>query len=62
MTERNACGYRSETVAAEYETDQALRDADAGTDDPYFQAAWRAESELRADDWAWLSEQREGTT
>lgn len=50
MTERNACGYRPETVAAEYETDQAL--AELGIDHPYTMVAWAAESSLRAEDWA----------
>jgi hypothetical protein len=47
----NACGFSSETIAAEYETDAAL--AEAGGDlaamaDPYFLAAFAAEDEQRA--------------
>ena len=46
----NACGFSSETIAAEYETDAALAEA-GGTqqamDDPYFLAALAAEDEQR---------------
>ncbi|MFD9721068.1 hypothetical protein [Streptomyces sp. NPDC059076] len=47
----NDCGYSSETIAAEYETDAALREADNDMADPYFTAAWAAEQEQRALDW-----------
>ncbi|MFP3986926.1 hypothetical protein U9R90_05365 [Streptomyces sp. E11-3] len=47
----NACGFSSETIAAEYETDQALREADNDMADPYFTAAWKAEAAHRALDW-----------
>lgn len=49
MTTRllNACGFSSETIAAEYETDQALREADYDMNDPYFLAALAAEEEQR---------------
>lgn len=43
----NACGFSSETIAAEYETDQALREAANDMTDPYFTAAWKAECEQR---------------
>ena len=48
--ELNACGFSTETIAAEYETDAAL--AEAGGDlaamaDPYFLAAFAAEDEQR---------------
>ena len=45
--ELNACGFSSETIAAEYETDQALREAGLDMGDPYFNAAWAAEQEQR---------------
>jgi hypothetical protein len=43
----NDCGFPSETIAAEYETDQALREAGDNMTDPYFAAAWAAECEQR---------------
>lgn len=45
--ELNACGFSSETIAAEYETDAALADAGNNPADPYFLAALRAEDEHR---------------
>jgi hypothetical protein len=45
--ELNAAGYSLETIAAEYETDAALAEGALDMDDPYFRAAWRAESVLR---------------
>ena len=50
--ELNACGFSSETIAAEYETDAALVEAGMDMSDPYFVAALRAEDEQRALDWA----------
>lgn len=48
MTRRlNACGYSVETIAAEYETDAALQEAELDPSDPYFLAAWAAEEEQR---------------
>lgn len=47
----NACGFSSETIAAEYETDAALAEAGQDIEDPYFCAAWRAEQEHRMADW-----------
>lgn len=52
MRELNACGFSSETIAAEYETDAALADAGMDMTDPYFLAAFRAEDKQRALDWA----------
>ncbi|WP_228994372.1 hypothetical protein [Streptomyces sp. DH8] len=49
--ELNACGFSPETIAAEYETDQALREAHNDLDNPYFKAAWAAEREHRQADW-----------
>lgn len=49
--ELNACGFSSETIAAEYETDAALAEAGMDMADPYFMAAFRAEDEQRALDW-----------
>ncbi|MFT9821190.1 hypothetical protein [Lysinibacillus sp. NPDC056185] len=43
----NDCGFSINTIAAEYETDQALRDAGNDMADPYFIAAWTAEQEQR---------------
>lgn len=43
----NACGFSSETISAEYETDQALREAGMDMADPYFLAAFAAENEQR---------------
>jgi hypothetical protein len=50
--ELNACGFSSETIAAEYETDAALAEAGQDMADPYFVAAFKAEDEQRALDWA----------
>lgn len=47
--ELNACGFSSETIAAECETDAALADA-GGVFDPYVLAAWKAEEAHRAAD------------
>lgn len=47
----NSCGFSSETIAAEYETDAALAEAGFDGDDPYFNAAWAAEQEQRQLDW-----------
>ncbi|WP_069743056.1 hypothetical protein [Streptomyces sp. EN23] len=47
----NACGFSSETIAAEYETDAALQEAGLDMNDPYFNAAWVAEQEQRQADW-----------
>lgn len=55
---RNACGFRSETVAAEYETDAALAEWPFSTFPPadhYFWAAWKAELALREKDFEWVS-------
>lgn len=43
----NACGFSSETIAAEYETDAALAECGMDMADPYFLAAFRAEDEQR---------------
>jgi len=51
MRELNACGFSSETIAAEYETDAALAEAGNDLADPYFTAAWKAEEAHRAADW-----------
>ncbi|MFL1904799.1 hypothetical protein ACJWDR_37700 [Streptomyces tauricus] len=51
----NACGFSIETIAAEYETDAALAEAGgdlAAMSDPYFRAAFTAEDEQRALDFA----------
>ena len=48
----NACGFSSETIAAEYETDAALDEAGNDMSDPYFVAAFKAEDEQRALDYA----------
>lgn len=48
--ELNACGFSSETIAAEYETDAALHEAGLDMDDPYFRAALAAETEQRTID------------
>jgi hypothetical protein len=48
VRELNACGFSSETIAAEYETDAALADAGQDMTAPYFLAALRAEDEQRA--------------
>lgn len=53
----NACGFSSETIAAEYETDAALAewpdsDRTFPPDGHYFHAAFRAENEQRALDYA----------
>ncbi|KAF0650769.1 MULTISPECIES: hypothetical protein [Streptomyces] len=47
----NDCGFSSETIAAEYETDAALKEAGNDLTDPYFAAAWAAEQEQRHLDW-----------
>lgn len=52
MRELNACGFSTETIAAEYETDAALNEAGMDMADPYFLAAWAAEQEQRDLDWA----------
>jgi hypothetical protein len=50
----NACGFSSETIAAEYETDAALVEAGSDMTNPYFLAALAAEDEQRAlDQAAW---------
>lgn len=57
---RNWCGYRSETIAAEYETDAALKEWGGPgfpPDDHYFWSAWRAEQELRTEDFEWITAQ-----
>ncbi|WP_399559632.1 hypothetical protein OIA45_48695 (plasmid) [Streptomyces chartreusis] len=46
----NACGFSSETIAAEYETDAALTEASQDMTDPYFLAALAAETEQRTID------------
>lgn len=43
----NACGFSTETIAAEYETDAALNEAGMDMNGPYFLAALRAEDEHR---------------
>lgn len=43
----NDCGFSSETIAAEYETDAALQEAGLDMSDPYLTAAWAAEQEQR---------------
>lgn len=45
--ELNACGFSSETIAAEYETDAALAEANQDLSDPYVRAALAAEDEQR---------------
>lgn len=45
--ELNACGFSSETIAAEYETDAALAEAGMDMADPYFLAAFAAEEAHR---------------
>lgn len=45
--ELNACGYSTETIAAEYETDAALNEAGMDMADPYFLAALSAEDAHR---------------
>lgn len=55
----NACGFSPETIAAEYETDQALSEADNDLDNPYFKAAWAAEREHRQADWDQTAETKE---
>jgi len=52
MRELNACGFSSETIAAEYETDAALAEAGMDMADPYFRAAFAAEDEQRNLDYA----------
>lgn len=60
MRELNACGFSSETIAAEYETDAALAEAGQDMTNPYFCAAWRAEAAHRALDWAaWTQRDKE---
>jgi len=53
----NECGFSSETIAAEYETDAALAEADNDLDNPYFKAAWAAEREHRQADWDHATEE-----
>lgn len=43
----NACGFSTETIAAEYETDAALAEAGMDMNDPYFRAAFAAEDAHR---------------
>lgn len=43
----NDCGFSTETIAAEYETDAALAEASNDMRDPYFLAAFAAEDEQR---------------
>lgn len=43
----NACGFSVETIAAEYETDAALAEASQDMSDPYFLAAFSAETDQR---------------
>lgn len=43
----NACGFSSETIAAEYETDAALAEAGDDLANPYFTAAWNTEQAHR---------------
>lgn len=45
--ELNACGFSTETIAAEYETDAALAEAGMDMNDPYFRAAFAAEDAHR---------------
>ena len=63
---RNLCGFRSETIAAEYESDAALAERGASDspmrilgqfppEDHYFWSAWRAEVALREKDFEWIS-------
>jgi hypothetical protein len=56
----NACGFSIETIAAEYETDAALAEAGNDMADPYFVAAFKAEDEQRALDWAAGQAQQDG--
>lgn len=56
----NACGFSSETIAAEYETDAALAEAGMDMGNPYFVAAFRAEDEQRALDWQTARAQQDG--
>lgn len=53
----NWAGISTETIAAEYETDAALREANLDMTDPYFTAAWTAELEQRELDWAATTEE-----
>lgn len=57
MRELNACGFSIETIAAEYETDAALAEAGLDMGDPYFLAAFKAEDEQRALDYAAAQQQ-----
>jgi hypothetical protein len=54
--ELNACGFSSETIAAEYETDAALAEAGRDMADPYFLAAFAAEDAHRTLDRAAASQ------
>lgn len=54
----NACGFSSETIAAEYETDAALAEAGMDMADPYFLAAFAAEDEQRTLDGSAATEER----
>ena len=56
MRELNACGFSSETIAAEYETDAALAEAGQDMTDPYFLAAFAAEDAQRTLDAAAASQ------
>jgi hypothetical protein len=52
----NACGFSTETIAAEYETDAALAEAGQDMTDPYFRAALAAEDAHRNLDRAAVSQ------
>lgn len=52
----NACGFSSETIAAEYETDAALAEAGNDMADRYFLAALAVETDQRAIDQLALGE------
>lgn len=56
---RNSVGFRSVTIAAEYETDAALKEwggVGFPPDDHYFWSALRIETELRTEDFKWVAE------
>lgn len=62
----NSCGFSIETIAAEYETDAALAEWPDSEqtfppDGHYFHAAFRAENELRALDYAAAAAAKGGT-
>ncbi|WP_328336798.1 hypothetical protein [Streptomyces violaceus] len=58
--ELNACGFSSETIAAEYETDAALVEAGMDMADPYFLAAFAAEDAQRVLDYEAAAAQQDG--